>query len=95
MLRIVMDSAGDLPQEWISQYQIEIIPINVHMGDKVFLENVDLTIDQFYSWVKEDRESSSNLTAISPAVYRVLPELCSTGGCDLIDPPDQQVVRDF
>ena len=53
MLRIVMDSAGDLPVEWIKEYQIDIIPINVHMDDKVFLENVDLSIDQFYSWVKE------------------------------------------
>jgi len=53
MLRIVMDSAGDLPVEWIKEYQIDIIPINVHMDDKVFLENVDINIDQFYSWVKK------------------------------------------
>jgi len=53
MLRIVMDSAGDLPVEWIEEYQIDIIPINVHMDDKVFLENVDINIDQFYSWVKK------------------------------------------
>lgn len=52
-LRIVMDSAGDLPEEWISQYDINVIPINVHMGNKIFLEDVDLTIDDFYSWVKE------------------------------------------
>jgi DegV family protein with EDD domain len=53
MLRIVMDSAGDLPQEWINKYEIDVIPINVHMGDDVYLEDVDLTIDQFYGWVKE------------------------------------------
>jgi len=53
MLRIVMDSAGDLPAEWIKEYQIDIIPINVHMGDEVFLEDVDLSIDQFYDWVKK------------------------------------------
>ncbi len=53
MLRIVMDSAGDLPADWISQYEIDVIPINVHMGNEVFLEDVDLTIDQFYNWVKE------------------------------------------
>jgi len=53
MLRIVMDSAGDLPVEWISKYEIEVIPINVHMGNEVFLEDVDLTIDQFYNWVKK------------------------------------------
>jgi len=53
MLRIVMDSAGDLPVEWISKYEIDVIPINVHMGNEVFLEDVDLSIDQFYSWVKK------------------------------------------
>jgi len=53
MLRIVMDSAGDLPVEWIEEYDIDIIPINVHMGDKVFLEDVNLSTDQFYSWVKK------------------------------------------
>jgi DegV family protein with EDD domain len=53
MLRIVMDSAGDLPVEWISKYEINVIPVNVHLGNEVFLEGVDLTPDQFYSWVKE------------------------------------------
>jgi len=53
MLRIVMDSAGDLPVEWISKYDISVIPVNVHLGDEVFLEGVDLTPDQFYNWVKE------------------------------------------
>ncbi len=53
MLRIVMDSAGDLPVEWISKYDINVIPVNVHLDNKVFLEGVDLTPDQFYSWVKE------------------------------------------
>ncbi|MCJ7734358.1 MAG: DegV family protein, partial [Anaerolineales bacterium] len=53
MLRIVMDSAGDLPEEWIKEYDIDVIPLNVHMGDDVFLENVDLSVDQFYSWVEK------------------------------------------
>jgi DegV family protein with EDD domain len=48
-----MDSAGDLPAEWVSQYEINVIPINVHMGNDVFLEDVDLSIDQFYGWVKD------------------------------------------
>jgi len=56
MLRIVMDSAGDLPVEWISKYDINVIPVNVHLGDEVFLEGVDLTPDKFYSWVLETGE---------------------------------------
>jgi len=53
MLKIVMDSAGDLPQDWIDEYQIDIIPINVHLGDQPRLEGIDLTPSDFYQWVKE------------------------------------------
>lgn len=53
MLRIVMDSGGDLPADWIEEYEIDIIPINVHMGDKMYLEDVTLTIDEFYDWIEE------------------------------------------
>jgi len=53
MLRIVMDSGGDLPADWIKENQIDIIPLNVHMDEEIFQENVDLSIDQFYDWVEK------------------------------------------
>jgi DegV family protein with EDD domain len=56
MLKIVMDSAGDMPVEWIKEYQIDVLPINVHMGEEVYLEDVDLSPDQFYSWVRKTGE---------------------------------------
>jgi len=53
MIKIVMDSAGDLPDEWIERYDIEVIPINVHMGEHTFLEGIDLTPDFFYDWIQK------------------------------------------
>jgi DegV family protein with EDD domain len=53
MLRIVMDSGGDLPLDWLKEFDIAVIPINVHMGDEVYLEDVNLNSDQFYRWVTE------------------------------------------
>jgi DegV family protein with EDD domain len=53
MLRLVIDSAGDLPAHWIKEYEIDIIPINVHMDEDVYLEDVDLGINEFYNWVTE------------------------------------------
>jgi DegV family protein with EDD domain len=47
-----MDSGGDLPVEWLKEYGIDVIPLNVHMGNHVYLEDVDLGIEQFYNWVK-------------------------------------------
>ena len=48
MLKIVMDGAGDIPNDWISEYDIEVIPINIHFENKIFLQGVDLSNDDFY-----------------------------------------------
>lgn len=51
MLRIVMDSAGDMPGEWKEEYDIDIIPINIHAGEETYLQGVDLNEDDYYSLV--------------------------------------------
>jgi DegV family protein with EDD domain len=53
MLRIAMDSAGDLPTKWAEQYNIDIIPINIHFGEQTFLQGVDLLNRDFYRLVEE------------------------------------------
>ena len=80
MLRIVMDSAGDMPIEWIKEYQIDIIPLNVHMGEEVFLENVNLNIEQFYSWVKK--------TGKIPKTSQPSPQKCIDFYRELASPGD-------
>ena len=52
MLRIVTDGAVDLPSEWYQQYDIQRIPINVHFGEeKTFVQDEELTMDEFYKLV--------------------------------------------
>jgi DegV family protein with EDD domain len=53
MLRIVMDSAGDLPAEWVENYAIDIIPINIQFGEKTYLQGVDLSNRDFYRMADE------------------------------------------
>ena len=53
MLRIVTDGAVDLPVEWLEEYDIQIIPINVHFGEKTYLQYVDLDLPAFYKLVEE------------------------------------------
>jgi len=53
MLRIVMDSAGDLPNEWLKLYDIHVIPINIHFGEETCLQGLDLTNDGFYKLVEQ------------------------------------------
>jgi DegV family protein with EDD domain len=37
-----------MPQDWQSKYQIEIIPILIHFENKVFLQGIDMSNDEFY-----------------------------------------------
>jgi len=53
MLRIVMDSAGDMPAEWKDQYDIGIIPINIHFGERTFLSGIDMSNAEFYHMADE------------------------------------------
>lgn len=55
MLRITMDSAGDIPPEWIDLYDVQVIPINIHFGERTFYQGVDLTNAEFYRLVEESR----------------------------------------
>jgi len=48
MLRIAIDSAGDLPADWVDEYDVQIIPINIHFGEQMFLQGVDLSNADFY-----------------------------------------------
>jgi DegV family protein with EDD domain len=48
MLKIVMDSAGEIPDEWRSEYDIEVIPVNIQFENKTYQQGVDLSNDDFY-----------------------------------------------
>jgi DegV family protein with EDD domain len=56
MLRIVTDGAVDLPQTWQKEYGIDIVPINIHFGDKTYLQGIDLDNEGFYKLVDETRK---------------------------------------
>lgn len=56
MLRIVTDSAADMPQKWIEEFDIHVIPVNIHFGEKTYLQNVDLDTEGFYKLVDESHK---------------------------------------
>lgn len=55
-IALVTDSACDLPQEIIDEYQIHVIPFNLSFGDSLFLDKVTITPEQFYILLKTHRE---------------------------------------
>ena len=56
MLRILTDGAADLPSGWDREYDIDVIPINIHFGEKTYLQFVDLDFEGFYKFVGETKD---------------------------------------
>ncbi|MFZ5858267.1 MAG: DegV family protein [Chloroflexota bacterium] len=55
MLRIVTDGAADVPAGWEKEYDIKIVPINIHFGEKTFIQYVDMDFDGFYKEVETNK----------------------------------------
>lgn len=45
---LITDSTCDLPQEIIDRYQIQVVPVKVHFGEKFFLDGLTLSPYEFY-----------------------------------------------
>lgn len=51
MFRIVTDGAADLPDGWDEEYDIQVIPINIHFGEETYLQFVEMDLEGFYNKV--------------------------------------------
>ena len=67
MLKIVMDTAGDLPSGWQERFDIDLIPINIIHNGQNYLQGIDIHYDDFYRIM----ESSDVLPSTSqPTPYQ-------------------------
>ncbi len=49
---IVTDSTADLPQELVSRYEIEVVPLHVSVDNQNYDDGVDITPTEFYQKIK-------------------------------------------
>jgi DegV family protein with EDD domain len=54
MLRIAMDTAGDLCSGWQKEYKIDLIPINIIHNGISYLQGIDIQYDDFYNLVEKE-----------------------------------------
>lgn len=47
-VRIVTDSTCDLPAEIIARYDIAVVPTFIHVGDRSYLDGIEMTREEFY-----------------------------------------------
>ncbi|PIP48960.1 MAG: hypothetical protein COX14_01855, partial [Chloroflexi bacterium CG23_combo_of_CG06-09_8_20_14_all_45_10] len=55
-IKIVTDSASDIPSEVARKLGISIVPLTVSFGKKVYREGLDLNAEEFYSKLAQSEE---------------------------------------
>lgn len=55
-MKIVTDSTADLPRELVEEYDIEIVPLTVRLGDKTFRDYYDVSPVEFYQMLHETED---------------------------------------
>lgn len=77
MVRIVTDSTADLSPDQQRAAGITVVPLNVHFGDEVFRDRVDLSGQQFFRKLKAASQlprTSQPSVGVFEEVFRTLTE---------------------
>lgn len=53
MIKIIVDSTQNLPDEYLAKYDIRIAPIAIQFGNETYLENLEIDRPTFYRKIEE------------------------------------------
>ena len=83
MIKVFVDSGSSIKQEEKDFYNVEILPLKILMGDKEYLDGVDLSMDVFYSsLINDGLFPKTSLPSLEDAEKRV--KECVNDGYDVI-----------
>jgi DegV family protein with EDD domain len=80
-IRVVTDSAGDIPVDVAKRLNIDVIPLTIRFGDQEFVDVVDLTPKAFWAKCKES-PTLPETAAPSPGAFQEAYERALADGCD-------------
>jgi len=64
MIRIISDSTCDLPKELLERYNIDIIPLHIHLGEEEYEDGRNITPEEIYRW-SDEHNTTPKTAAVS------------------------------
>jgi len=83
-IRIVTDSTCDLPEEIIDKYGITVVPLFINIGDRGYLDGVDITRQEFYEGLADYDPLPTTATPGIDAFRRVYDQLAEQGATQVL-----------
>jgi DegV family protein with EDD domain len=57
MTKIIADSTCDLSKELIEKYDVEILPLHILLGEKEYLDGVNISPAEIFAWSDENKQT--------------------------------------
>ena len=54
-IAFLTDSTANLPQQWVEQYNVRVIPLKIHWNNETLLDGVDITPAEFYTRLSRNK----------------------------------------
>jgi len=83
-IRIVTDSTCDLPVETIRELGIAVMPLNIHIGDKAYLDGVDLSREEFYRQLPDLNPFPKTASPNPHALQQLYQRLADEGATEIL-----------
>jgi len=80
-IRVVTDSACDIPEEIARRLNIDIVSLSIRFGDEEFTDRVDLSPEAFWAKCKASK-TLPETAAPSPGAFQAAYERAKTDDCD-------------
>jgi DegV family protein with EDD domain len=80
-IRILTDSACDLPEDVVKRLDIDVVSLTIRFGDQEFVDRVDLSPTAFWAKCKGSK-TLPETAAPSPGAFQTAYERAKTEGCD-------------
>jgi len=80
-IRVVTDSACDIPEEIARRLNIDIVSLTIRFGDEEFIDRVDLSPEAFWAKCKASK-TLPETAAPSPGAFQAAYERAQADNCD-------------
>jgi DegV family protein with EDD domain len=80
-IRVVTDSACDVPEEIARRLNIDIVSLSIRFGDEEFTDRVDLSPEEFWAKCKASK-TLPETAAPSPGAFQAAYERAKADNCD-------------
>ncbi|MGB7606464.1 MAG: DegV family protein [Lutisporaceae bacterium] len=67
-VRIITDTMCDVPEAYVKQYNIRVMPLTVHFGNESYKDGIDITKEEFYAKL-EVSENLPTTSQVSPVEF--------------------------